>query len=154
MIGEDTRLTVTFFTNVAAHTKQEREVSLTGLAKLIQKTSAPAKDRLPWIKLARFGALLSEKGSLRHDRNLITQTGVEADYDDERISFDDAVEIAEKAGLFCLIYTSPSHRPEAPRWRLLCPTSRELAPAQRAHMLARLPYHAHALETECFYQPE
>ncbi len=30
---------------------------------------------LPWLKLARFGDLLSPKGSLRHDRNVLTIDG-------------------------------------------------------------------------------
>lgn len=33
---------------------------------------------------------------------------------------------AQKAGLLSLTYTSPSASTERPRWRIVCPTSREL----------------------------
>ena len=78
------------------------------------------------------------KNSLRHDDNVLAISGIEGDYDGERVSFDDAVEIAEKADLACIIYTSPSHTVAKPRWRVLCPTSRELPPSDRAVMMARL----------------
>ena len=64
--------------------------------------------------------------------------GVEADYDGGTLGFDDAVMIAEKAGLAALLYTSPSHSPTAPRWRVLCPASGPLAPGMRDRLMARL----------------
>lgn len=132
------RFAVTFFTDFAALSKAEKLTDATDLAAMILATSAPAKGQLPWLKLARFGNGRTSKGSLRHDRNLIAISGVEADYDGERIGFDEAVEIAEKAGLATLIYTSPSHTQPAPRWRVLCPTAREHPPAARKHLLGRL----------------
>jgi len=71
----------------------------------IAEMVAPEKARLPWLKLGRFGQMRSDKNSLRHDANLLAITGIEADYDGEKISFDEAVEIAEKAGLAAIIYT-------------------------------------------------
>jgi hypothetical protein len=131
-------LRVTFFTDYAATTKREEQITLSDLAALIKNTSALAKNRLPWLKMALFGGAVSPQGSLRHDRNLISLTGIEADYDTEVVSFEEAVDIAEKAGLLCLIYTSPSNTPDAPRWRVLCPTSSELPPTERSRLLARL----------------
>ena len=138
MISGDLSLTVTFFTEREARSKRQRQISLDELAEQIRNARAPAKDLLPWLKCATFGDLPTHKGSLRWDGNVRTISGVEADYDGEQLGFDDAGEIAEKAGLLCLIYTSPSHRPEAPRWRILCPTSTELRPVERAHMVSRL----------------
>jgi hypothetical protein len=129
---------VTFFSDYAAQTKREHAMTLTALAQLIRDTMAPTKDRLPWLKLARFGNAKTKKGSLRHDRNIIAISGVEADYDSEKLGFDYAIEIAEKAGLLAIAYTSPSHQPERPRWRMLCPTSREYPPPDRARLLGRL----------------
>jgi hypothetical protein len=37
-----------------------------------------------------------------------------------------------------MVYTSPSHTAERPRWRVLAPFSKELAPSARAKMVARL----------------
>jgi hypothetical protein len=131
-------LQVTFFSDYAAQRKREAQVTLDALASSITIATAPGKNTLPWLKLARFGNKKTLKGSLRHDDNIVAITGVEADYDGEVVAFDEAVEIAEKAGLLSLVYTSPSHTPERPRWRILCPTSRELTPGERLHMMGRV----------------
>lgn len=34
-----------------------------------------------------------------------------------------------------IAYTSPSHTPTAPRWRIICPFSKELPPAERARYM-------------------
>ena len=70
--------------------------------------------------------------------NVVSISGIEADYDGEEISFEEATKIVEAARLSALLYTSPSHTEEKPRWRVLCPTSRDLPPEQRAKLVARL----------------
>jgi hypothetical protein len=90
------------------------------------------------VKLARFGNARTKKGSLRHDRNAIAVTGIEADYDGGSMTFDEAVEILGGAGVDAIVYTSPSHTDERPRWRVLCPFSSELSPDRRQHMMGRL----------------
>jgi hypothetical protein len=131
-------MTVTFFDDYAAQTKREERVSLGELAHRIRTTTAPGKGSLPWLKLARFGDAKTLAGSLRSDGNVIACTGVEADYDGEKITLDTAIEVAEKAGLGCIIYTSPSHTEERPRWRILCPIARASPPQDRARLLGRL----------------
>jgi hypothetical protein len=131
-------LTVTFFDDYAAQTKREERVALAELAQRIRDTTASAKASLPWLKLARFGNTKTLKGSLRHDANVIAITGVEADYDGEELGFDAAIDIAEKAGLGCILYTSPSHTDARPRWRVLAPVRRAAAPPDRARFVARL----------------
>jgi putative DNA primase/helicase len=133
-----TRFAGTFFADYSAQNKREEIFTLAGLGDLIRATAATEKARLPWLKLARFGDHPTEKGSLRHDRNVIACTGIEADYDGERIGFDEAVEIIEKAGVEAIIYTSPSHSDKRPRWRVICPFSTELPPNRRQHMMGRL----------------
>ena len=128
----------TFFPNKSATTLTARDISLEELCDLILKTSAAAKADLPWLKLAIFGDKRTHKGSLRHDANVVSISGIEADYDDEVMSFDEATEILEVARLSALLYTSPSHTEDNPRWRVLCPTSRDLPPEQRARLLGRL----------------
>lgn len=129
---------VTFFADRASRLSRQEMLPLSDLAGIIGKMTAGEKDRLPWLKLATFGTARSEKGALRHDGNLRTVSGCEGDYDGEVVSFDAAVETAEKAGLQCLIYTSPSHTPERPRWRILAPCSAELPPEERYRLVARL----------------
>jgi hypothetical protein len=131
-------ITVTFFRDEFASKKDERRMSLSELAQLIRRANAPAKALLPWMKLAAFGNLPTEKNSLRWDGNVKSVFGVEGDYDGEKISFDTAVEIALKGNLQAILYTSPSHTYEKPRWRILCPFSRALSPPERSHMMARL----------------
>ena len=131
-------LAVTFFQDAGASRKSEVSTTLLSLAEKIRNTCAPEKAKLPWLKLARFGNDRTDKGSLRHDRNVMSISGVEADYDAGTMSFEDAAERLLKAGILSLIYTSPRHCAEAPRWRVLCPTSVELDPGQRQWMLGRL----------------
>jgi hypothetical protein len=132
------RISVTFFDDYAAQTRTEESLTLPALAEIIRTTSAPVKGRLPWLKLARFGNACTPKGSLRHDRNIIAVSGIEADYDSEQIGFAEACEVLEKAGVEAIAYTSPSHTGERPRWRVLCPFSTELPSDRRHHMLGRL----------------
>lgn len=129
---------VTFFQDYAARHKRERVFTFGLLVDHIRTVTASSKDRLPWLKLARFGSSTSPKGSLRHDANVLAITGIEADYDGEEMPFETAVEIGTKTDLRCIIYTSPSHTAAKPRWRVLCPTSEELPPRQRTHLLGRL----------------
>jgi hypothetical protein len=131
-------VTVTFFADRAARVSREERLQLSDLAGLIRDMVAVEKERLPWLKMATFGTARSDKGALRHDGNVTSISGIEADYDDGQIGYDKAVEIAEKAGLACIIYTSPSHTPDKPRWRVLCPTSEDLPPADRYRLVARL----------------
>ncbi|MFL5255854.1 MAG: hypothetical protein ACJ8AI_23740, partial [Rhodopila sp.] len=42
------------------------------------------------------------------------------------------------AGVAGMLYTSPSHSEDAPRWRILCPVSADRAPDRREPLLARL----------------
>src|SRR5262249_44584388 len=82
----------------------------------------------------------SPRGSLRWNGNVLRVSAVIADYDDEKLTVDDAVEVLEKAGLVGLVYTSPSHLQDGhgPRWRIVCPFTAELPPDQHYRMMSRL----------------
>lgn len=69
---------------------------------------------------------------------MLAVTGIEADYDGEVLGFDEAHERLGAAGLRAILYTSPSHTEDAPRWRVLCPLSAEYPPDRRDGFLARL----------------
>jgi predicted P-loop ATPase len=148
--GPDSLFAVTGFSSFAATEKKETMQSLTTLAADIAKTTASAKSKLPWLKLATFGDIKTPRvaaadgsgrmtgGSLRHDANLLTVTGIEADYDAEQVSFEEAVDRLTNAGVLGIVYTSPSHTEDKQRWRVLCPLSAPAAPDTRAKMLGRL----------------
>lgn len=137
-MGGERPIGLTFFQSYAASKKVEATLTLQALAKRIEQETAPAKDGLPWLKLGRFGDIRTDKNSLRHDANMLSISGVEADYDGEKIPVDDAVEVLTKAGIQSIVYTSPSHTEDTPRWRVLCPTSCELSPDKRYHLVGRL----------------
>jgi len=134
----DRPIAVTFFENCAAAKKTEEHLTLPDLAERIRHTSAPRKDALPWLKLARFGDTRTSKGSLRHDANVMAISGIEGDYDAERVTIDQACTVLEQQGIAAIVYTSPSHTPQAQRWRGLCPFSEEMPPARHGHQLGRL----------------
>ncbi len=142
-----TEFTVTIFKDVYAATKQQMRVTFARLHQGIKKPSARSKEKLPWIKLATFGDSLTDNGSLRHDANVKSISGVEVDYDGGaiRIPFKKAVATIRENKLNAILYTSPSHlrvtesNPTGgPRWRILLPTSKELPPNQRAKLVARV----------------
>lgn len=134
----DAPMRLTVFRDAAASVKQEIETSLRAFCRHLDTTRAPSKASLPWVKLATFGDDRTERGSLRHNHNVITITGVEGDYDGERITIERARQVMAQADIACIIYTSPSNRPDAPRWRILCPTSVPIHPANRAKLMSRL----------------
>ncbi len=131
-------ISITFFRNKSAAKLTARDMSLEELRELILGTNADVKDDLPLLKLATFGDKRSDKGSLRQDANVVSISGIEADYDEEETPFEEATKIVEAAGLSALLYTSPSHTEEKPRWRVLCPTSHDLPPMERAKLVARV----------------
>lgn len=134
----DLPLRVTFFQDRFAAKKAEQQISLRDLVPLIRDTQAPYKAQLPWLKLAAFGDARGNGGSLRNDANVLEVWGVEADYDGESLTLDHARQVLTNAQVAALLYTSPSHRPEAPRWRILCPTSTAVPPDGRAALVARI----------------
>ncbi len=138
MMPTDCSFALTLFPDFAATSKSEPVFSLLTLAARIRTTTAPQKGVLPWLKLARFGDRRTAKGSLRHDGNLVAISGIEADYDGEEIPFDEARALLEKQGIASLLYTSPSHTKDRPRWRVLCPVSQQEPPQRRNHYLGRL----------------
>ncbi len=134
----DSVFPVTFFKTYAATATEEGEWSLNGLARHIAAKTATEKKQLPWLKLATFGTDRTEARSLRHDANVLAVSGVEADYDLEVTTFEDAVDRLTNAGVLGIVYTSPSHTEDKPRWRVLCPLSAPVMPSARAKLLGRL----------------
>jgi hypothetical protein len=138
-------ISITFFRDCYATTKREEPYTLDALADYIRVADAPTKDELPWLKCAKFGDVRSDQNSLRHDANMVAITGIEADFDSGEVTFDQASEKLALAGIEAILYTSPSHKLITPnnkrgdeRLRILCPTSKELPPSQRKHLMGRI----------------
>lgn len=123
------------------YARQKREFSCTWGSLAVQLASPvlyPKKEDMPLLKLATFGALRSDKGSLRNDANVVCVTGIEGDYDGEQISVADAKRRLEAHGIRAVLYTSASHTPGAPRWRVLAPLSRQHLPEERRGLVDKL----------------
>jgi hypothetical protein len=109
--------------------------SLAQLAVWLSGITAPVKTRLPLIKLATFGNVTTAKGCYRNDGNVVAIYGVEIDYDGEQVAFEEACSRLEGVAAIC--YTSPSHTPDKPRWRVLLPFARERLPRERTGWVLR-----------------
>lgn len=97
-----------------------REMDFEELERVIRAVKpAPAKENLPLLKLARFGESRSERGALRHDANVVEVFGIEGDYDDKSMPMGHAAELLSARGIAALLYTSASHEPAAPKWRVI-----------------------------------
>lgn len=134
----DREITLTQFKDASARRAVQHLVPLRGLAPKIVERRADRKDRLPWLKLATFGDVPSRKGSLRHNGNVTAIDGIEGDHDAGTLTPAEAAQRLQQAGIAALIYTSPSHTPERPRWRVLAPLSRSMSPEHRERLCARL----------------
>lgn len=97
-----------------------------------------SKDKCPWIKLATFGDRRSGSGSLRTNENVVSICGLEGDYDGEAVTIEQAAALLEQRQIRAALYPSPSSTKEKPRWRVICPTSRELPPTAREGLLGLL----------------
>lgn len=129
---------VTVFPDLRARSAKRQTLTLRDLGDLISSTVVPNKAALPLLKLAAFGNVSTAKGSLRHDANLESIDGIEGDYDAGAVTMAEAADRLRAAGVSALLYSTPSHRPDSPRWRVLAPTSESLPAAERDALAARL----------------
>jgi putative DNA primase/helicase len=136
--GARDRFTISLFKDVGASDITAKEMSFDELRDLLLTTTAIEKAHLPLLKLAKFGADRTKQNSLRHNANVEKISGVEGDYDDEKMPLDQAVALIERARIKAIFYTSPRHTAAKPRWRIICPTSCDLEPVERTKMLARI----------------
>jgi hypothetical protein len=134
----DQPIAVTRFPNAAALRKRTREMSMRELRDEIRDTAADDKARLPWFKLGRFGGDRTDKGCLRSDANVEAVTGLEADYDGEAITINEAASRLREARVAALLYSTPSSTAERPRWRAFLPFADEHRPEARTGFMERL----------------
>jgi hypothetical protein len=132
-------INVTVFQDLAATVKRDYRWAVEDIAEIIASPHVyQCKNDLPLIKLAVFGHQVTPNGSLRHDANVLSVSGVEGDYDGGQVPIQQAAAVLEQAGIEALLYTTPSHTEEAPRWRILAPLSDEAPPERRIHFVACL----------------
>lgn len=127
----DKPLRATVFASATAPAGKAIKITLRDLARMIEETEAPKKSGLPLVKLARF------KDHSRSNANLRAVSGIELDYDAGEVPMADAVKAFRKAGVAALLCETPSSTRSAPRWRAFLPLSNEVAPDERAALVAR-----------------
>lgn len=136
--GITRKLHVTLFDSVFADHKEDHLLSIRDLARLVKNTFATSKRRLPLLKLGSFGGVRSASGCLRTNGNLVSVDGVEADYDGGVLTPQQAADILRAHNIAGCVYETASSTPEAPRFRILCPSSRTLPSFRRVGLVARL----------------
>jgi RecA/RadA recombinase len=134
----DRPLRLTIFPDKYAATQDRIRISAREFAEQIPQMLRSSKGQLPYVKYGTFGDEESRNGSLRHNANMQKIHGIEADYDGEEMSVAWALAKLDDAGIAAVLSTTASHRPDAPRYRIFCPTSRALKPEQRTALMARL----------------
>jgi hypothetical protein len=132
-------VTYTLFPDVTPATKTERaDVPWETLVDNIRK--APTyinKAACPLISMGEYGDLRTDKDCLRHAANVQRVFGVELDYDGEQMPIEEGAAILQRATICSVLYTSPSHTPEKPRWRALLPLSEPALPDKRREYVGR-----------------
>jgi len=129
----------TTFPDQKARTKSDHdEVWPSICAGIANAPEFESKDACQWLSLSVYGDAANENGCLRYADNVQCITGIEGDYDGEEVSIDDAAELARRYGVSACFYTSASHRPDAPRWRVLVPLGRECPLSERDKYMDRL----------------
>lgn len=128
------KMIITMFDDVFAATKKEFEVTWDQVVSRIEDPKVwRKKEVMPLIKLASFGDQKTDQDSYRHDSNVIEVYGVEGDYDDEKVSMEEAAKMLEQKGVKCVLFSSPRYTDEKPRWRILAPFSHEREPEERLY---------------------
>lgn len=133
-------VTYTLFPDVYPKTKIVREdVPWTDLTARIKSAAIYIeKAHCPLISMADYGDEIDrDQKCLRYAANVRRIFGVEIDYDGEVMGIDEAQRLLQAANLTSIIYTSPSHKPEKPRWRVLLPLGEPEVPEKRAEYVAR-----------------
>jgi putative DNA primase/helicase len=109
---------------------------LAGILEEPQERSSKTDCRL--LKLVTFGDKPNAKGNLRHNANVGEVYGLVGDYDGGEVSLEEGARRAEAAGIEALFYTTPSHTPDAPRFRVLAPLSKPHHPDDYPRLTDRL----------------
>lgn len=129
----------TIFNDQFATTKTDHDETWEAIcAGIANPPEYPDKAACPFISLAAYGDTPNENGCLRHAENVLAITGLEGDHDAGTVSLAEAAQRASYAGLRACLYTSASHTPERPRWRILVPLSQERPLSDRAAFMDRL----------------
>jgi hypothetical protein len=116
----------------------EFEDSSDGFIDYLSSATAIDKKSCPLLTLVDFGDKKSSSGSLRNNDNVIKINGVIGDYDEGNVDIAEAQRLLTSAGIFSILYPTPSSTPEKPRWRVIAPISKQMPPTEHGPLTDRL----------------
>lgn len=106
----------------------------TDLCRTLQNVPAyPDKASQPLLKLGTF-----ENDSRGQGNSLAGVNGVEIDYDAGQVTASSAAKLLRQAGIEAVVCSTFTSSPAYPKWRIFCPTSRELPADLRQYLVAAL----------------
>lgn len=117
---------------------EELDGSVDEFIKSLEAVKARDKKSCPLITLVDFGDKTSSNGSLRNNANVLRIQGVIGDYDEGLVKMEEAQQILTSAGIFSILYPTPSNTVEKPRWRVIAPTSTQMPTAEHRRLTERL----------------
>lgn len=133
----DTPIFFTAFDNVNAATKTAGNKPWGQVAESFESPELYThKGAQPLIKFALFGDKKSIRGSLREDSNMGASSAIEIDYDDGKISIDEAAALFRAAGIEAVLHSTARSAPDFHRWRAICPFKLPRQVADRAEYVA------------------
>lgn len=125
-------ITYTIFPNLSGAVARQVKGTWQSLEEqAMDPASHATKQAMPLLKLATFGDSRSANGSLRHTNNMQQVFGLEVEHDAGEMSPGVAAKLLADSGITAVVYTTPSHTPERPRWRALLPLSSPCAVGDR-----------------------
>ena len=134
----DQPIHITLFPDLSAVERDSEYAPLRKFSERLRDTRAPTKGMQPLFSPCSYDNKRTSKKSLRHDANVRECFCGVGDYDLEKMSFDDAVAAAKRAGIACVIVTTASHTPAKPRWRVIAPLQQPLSRSGTLREQARL----------------
>lgn len=119
---------------------RSREIPLAVVLRAIEvgRPIRAAKNKLPLFCAATFDGRRTEAGALRANDFCDAIHAIVGDYDGEKRTPEQARDALAMLGIQAVIATSPSHKPDAPRWRVIAPLAKPLEPSDHGRLTARL----------------
>jgi hypothetical protein len=134
----ETILRWTVLKDIHGRSIEELDGSVDEFIKSLEAVKARDKKSCPLITLVDFGDKTSSNGSLRNNANVLRIQGVIGDYDEGLVKMEEAQQILTSAGIFSILYPTPSNTVEKPRWRVIAPTSTQMPTAEHRRLTERL----------------
>lgn len=127
------------FSDFKALTKHDRQGTWPEIVSMLRNPDVYAsKEACPLLVMATFGDKATASGCLRNSENVHTLTAVFCDYDGEQMPMVEARDTLSMWSLKAVFYTSASHAPDKPRYRVLLPLSRPYPPEALYAFVARV----------------